>query len=104
MGEGAPVGFQYLDGTYAIKFFDVFGEDYETTPILVNSSCETIIDALEELPNTVIPKGTTECYQDLQYNLDTMSFDLEFHGVPGDLKTLEIDMYLDGARPTVYNV
>ena len=101
---GTEFGGQYLSGTYAIKFYDVFGEDYETTPILVNSSCESIISALEALPNTVVPAGTTECNQVLQGSLDTMSFDLEFHGTPGDLKPIELNLYLDGSRSTVFNV
>jgi len=101
---GAPFGGQYLSGTYAIKFFDVFGEDFETAPLLVNSSCATIVSALEELPNGVIPSGTTECKQSEQYDLDSMIYDLEFHGTPGDLKTIEINMHLDGSRPSVYNV
>lgn len=101
---GAEFGGQYLAGTYAIKFYDVFGEDYETTPLLVNSSCQEIVTALENLPNGVIPYGTTECTQEIQYSLDTMSFDLEFHGTPGDLLPIGINMFLDGSRSSVYNV
>merc|ERR1711988_1532900 len=71
-------GFDGLQGTYAIKFYDVFGEDYETDPILAaqDTTCLEVVAALEALPNTVIP------------------------GNPGYLKPIEIDSMLDGVRPT----
>jgi len=101
---GAPVNYQYLSGTYALKFYDVFGEDYQTTPIMVNSSCADVVSALEALPNTVIPAGTVECAQLNDYLLDSIVYDLEFHGNPGDLKPLEVNIFLDGTRPTIFNV
>jgi len=48
-------------GTWAIRFFDVAGEDWLTAPIPIGSSCEIIVAALEALPNDVIPKGFTVC-------------------------------------------
>jgi len=95
---------QYTDGTYAIKFYDVFGEDYETEPIVVNSTCATIVDALESLPNEVIPSGSVECEQGGNHAADWTVFDLTFKGNPGDLMPVEVNMFLDGSRPSVYNV
>jgi len=73
-----PNAFSFLAGTYAIKFYDVFGEDYETDPIVVDdpltqklvnsqippqefSNCDAIVTALETLPNSVIPVGSVLC-------------------------------------------
>lgn len=92
-----------LAGTYAIKFYDVFGEDYTTTPISVNASCVDIQTALYDLPNTVIPMGSVTCETMLETNTDEIAYDLTFQENPGDLKPIEIDMYLDGSRPTIYN-
>jgi len=92
-----------LAGTYAIKFYDVFGEDYTTSPIVVNASCEVITRALEALPNTVIPAGSVSCETTLESDADEIAYDLTFQENPGDLKPIEIDMHLDGSRPTVYN-
>merc|ERR1712022_54514 len=33
---------------------------------------------------------------------DHITYDLEFHGTPGDLKPIEIDIHRDGSRPSVY--
>jgi hypothetical protein len=105
-------------GTYAIKFYDVFGEDYKTDPILASddTTCLEVVTALESLPNTVIPGGSVFCsdffgnWDDLlgSYNFDTTSknfhmYSLTFTGNPGYLKPIEIDAHLDGQRPTTYS-
>jgi len=95
-------GQRQLDGTYAIKFYDVFGEDWITDPIRTNSTCLEIQTALEGLPNNVIPAGTTECRMQNTADDDHITYDLEFHGTPGDLKPIEIDIHRDGSRPSVY--
>jgi len=92
-----------LAGTYAIKFYDVFGEDYHTDPLLVNSTCEDITTALYELPNDVIAENSITCNMAFEDNTDAIVYDLVFQENPGDLKPLEVDMYLDGSRPTIYN-
>jgi len=48
-------------GYWAIRFFDHSGEDWITTPIAAGASCETVMAALEGLPNEVIPAGSLEC-------------------------------------------
>ena len=63
-----------IEGTYAIKFYDVFGEDYETAPILVSAGCDDIVSSLESLPNTVVPANSVRC-TDLGDYPDTASPD-----------------------------
>jgi len=43
------------NGYWAIRFFDVHGEDWLTNPIKADASCDEVIDALNALPNDVIP-------------------------------------------------
>jgi len=44
------------DGYWAIRFFDAHGEDWLTNPIVARASCDEVIDALNALPNDVIPE------------------------------------------------
>merc|ERR1711998_529964 len=100
-------GFDGLQGTYAIKFYDVFGEDYETDPILAaqDTTCLEVVAALEALPNTVIPGGSVFC-SDYWGQFDELlgsyeyadtneggfhMYSLTFTGNPGYLKPMEID-------------
>merc|ERR1711988_1137044 len=109
-------GFDGLQGTYAIKFYDVFGEDYKTAPIKAaqDTSCLEVVSALEALPNTVIPGGSVFC-SDYWGQFDELlgsyeyadtneggfhMYSLTFTGNPGYLKPIEIDTTLDGVRPT----
>lgn len=106
--ENANLGHDYekngvLAGTYAIKFYDVFGDDFQTKPLSVNSTCDEITTALEELPNSAVPMGSVICSMESNYDADKVVYDLTFQENPGDLKPIEIDMYLDGSRSTVYN-
>jgi len=48
-------------GKWAIRYFDNFGEDWLTEPILAGASCSEVLFALESLPNNVIPAGLTTC-------------------------------------------
>merc|ERR1711916_334140 len=105
---------------FALKFFDVFGEDYETAPIILEdytmehvgnipalqqsnpSSCPSIVEALENLPNQVISPNTVNC-QEQSYGVGYaaqcgVTYSLTFTGNPGYLKQLEVDYYLDGDR------
>merc|ERR1712227_1028067 len=54
-----------LYGTYAIKFYDVFDEDYVTEPITYTATgadaCTSIETALEALPNSIVPQGSVAC-------------------------------------------
>ena len=59
-GSGVTFPADAVSGTYAIKFYDVFGEDYVTAPITVSTvdttagGCSDVVTALEGLPNGVI--------------------------------------------------
>merc|ERR1711985_130573 len=78
----------------------VFGEDYETEPLKIGDSCLEVRNALEGLPNTVIPKDSVRFFS----RTDSTKFDhysLTFRGNPGYLKQLFVDTYLDGDRSTV---
>ena len=112
-----------LTGTFALKFYDVFGEDYITKPIhledYTNShdnnvdidevdSCIDIINALEALPNTVIEPGSIVCEEQahgIGYAAECgITYSLTFTGNPGYLKDVEVDYYLDGtSRATIMN-
>jgi hypothetical protein len=112
-----------LTGTFALKFFDVFGEDYVTKPINLEDytdshennvdkdevhSCKDIINALEALPSTVIEAGSVVCEEQahgIGYAAECgVTYSLTFTGNPGYLKDIEVDYYLDGAsRATIMN-
>jgi len=95
------------DGKFAIVFFDVHGEDYETQPIEVltgvatgapheGTLCEAIQNALVSLPNDVIKCNTlagslddcVTCSADEREDEYTVT--LGFPNNPGYLKPLEI--------------
>jgi len=150
-------------GHWAIRFFDVYGEDWLTPPIAAGASCSDVVAALESLPNNVISPGNTYCSvtskanraentwktYDAQhplaaakpylitYNLSIWEADtptslgelsqytaiqaegssasankattklsgyiyrLKFYGNPGALKQPQIELYLDGKRPSL---
>lgn len=151
-------------GTWAIRFFDIFGEDWLTQPIEAGSNCSQVVAALEALPNNVVPIDTTYCtLESNNYStasnkwsdIDTQSYSerhirhisydlsiweaytsslygelspktaittsynsssgsdvdkmllsgyiyrLKFYGVPGSIREPEIELYLDGSRPSL---
>lgn len=88
-----------LYGTYALKFYDVFGDDFKTKPILTDATCADVVSALEALPNTVIPEDSTVCSSTVTSS--TSTYRLTFTGNPGYMKQLFVDAYLDGDRETV---
>ena len=96
-----------LSGQYAIKFFDVFGDDHITKPLDLaggvagNDVCPEVVASLKALPNGIIPN--VECNMEggdisAGYGFE---YSLTFIANPGVLKQLEIIEHLDGARPTV---
>jgi len=139
-----------ISGTFSLKFYDAHGEDWETTPITIgdvdgdahvatNTQCDFITNALEAIPNDVIPKGSITCHytQDQLLAFDATEhttagvgtgnankawepiapsaartgvteikvhskFILAFPSNPGYLKQPEINMHLDGDRPSLY--
>lgn len=91
-------------GTFGLKFYDVFDEDYVTEPVVFQTAAsaadgelgaadrEGLKNALLGLPNSVIESMTFKHYGDATdaYYLIT------FTGNPGTAKTPEIDLYLNG--------
>lgn len=49
------------DGKWAIRFFDSFGEDWLTEPLVAGASCNDVMRALYNLPNNVIPWESLRC-------------------------------------------
>merc|ERR1740138_1132478 len=97
-----------MAGTYAIKFYDVFGEDWVTEPISATEAtdCQIVVETLEALPNTVIPGGSVMCKQyatgtSAGNDLTRLEYSLTFTGNPGYLKPIVIDKYRDGTRATL---
>jgi hypothetical protein len=105
-----------IKGNYSIIFYDIYGEDWRTDAIKYDASCLEVIDALEKLPNRIIPMNSVRCLKWNNYNAIS-SFDEPFllspnpyYGIkytiafpqnPGYLKQIQIDLYLDGSRPTL---
>lgn len=51
-------------GHWAIRFFDMHGEDWVTGPIAANAPCSEVVAALNALPNNVIPgMDVNQCTQ-----------------------------------------
>ena len=96
-----------LSGKYSIKFYDYTGEDWITNPISISGTgvingkthCESVSEALLELPGEIIP--TIECSQTVISTNKGVEYTLTFTGNPGHLRELELDQYLDGSRSTV---
>jgi hypothetical protein len=102
-------------GNYSIIFYDAHGEDWQTEPIDWDATCETVVAALEGLPNDVIPSGSVRCFKEdgdsalrapiydaTKLNLHNR-YTVAFPGNPGKLKQMEITKHLDGTRPTLYS-
>ena len=105
-----------IKGNYSIVFYDVTGEDWRTNAIKYDASCLDVIDALEKLPNGVIPKNSVRCLKWNNYNAISaadeplllspnpyygIKYTIAFPQNPGKLKQIDLDIYLDGSRPTL---
>jgi hypothetical protein len=119
-----------VSGNYSIIFYDRSGEDWQTGPISIAATCPQVITALEALPNKVVPPGSVLCFQhvastapgdeaDVALNLPVpetiystsdfigadfkayAKYTISFTGNPGKLKQPQINLYLDGSRPTL---
>jgi len=73
-GQGTPG-----TGTWAIRFFDITGEDWVTASIPAWATCAQVQAALEGLPNNVIPAGSTKCSR-TNYNSNEATFALQWTG------------------------
>lgn len=93
-----------LSGKYALRFFDVFGDDHVTEPLDLTPTgsghCVDVVNALLGLPNHVVP--SVECSDLTVINTNEgFEYTLKFIGNPGELRELEIVEHLDGNRPTI---
>jgi hypothetical protein len=93
-----------LAGKYALRFFDVFGDDHVTEPLDLTPTgsghCADVVNALLGLPNHVVP--SVECSDLTVINTNEgFEYTLKFTGNPGELRELEIVEHLDGNRPTI---
>ena len=121
---------EYVYGNYSLIFTDYYGEDWQTGPIDINSNCMAITEALESLPNNVIPEGSVRCFKteeglhnkfaydgsttdslhgstvgDPIYDLNMFivtKYVLAFPANVGKLEPLKVNRHLDGYRPTLY--
>jgi hypothetical protein len=99
-----------ISGNYSLVFYDVYGEDWKTEAIQYDAECPDIIAKLEGLPNDAIPENSILC---LDLDSDDFAVDapagyyyhkavtLVFPGNPGVLRQMEVDIHLDGPRPTL---
>lgn len=113
-----------LYGNYSIIFTDSKNKEWSTIPISWNATCAEVTDALEGIPNKVIPSDSVKCYKsDIPnggrggdgygrgstdaYNGETnyyvyAHYIIAFSKNPGYLKQIKLNKYLDGTRPTLY--
>ena len=108
--DGKEVTGLSITGTYAIKFYDAFGEDYQTDPLAATAGCSEITAALESMANDVVPSGSVVCSEikagagvDVN-SRNKVEYDLTFTENLGDLKPIEINANLDGTRSSVYAI
>jgi len=105
-------GMKGLTGNYSLTFYDWHGQAWYTDPIDSAATCLTVIKALEKLPNGVVPMGTVRCSNSFTlplavstdvptYNI-IRGYTLVFTGNPGKLKPIDLNVRLDGIRPTLY--
>jgi hypothetical protein len=92
-----------VNGTYAIKFYDTYGEDYVTEPIthLPTDYSADIKKALEALPNSVVPLDSVKV--SILQSAVRDEYTITFTKNPGALKQIEVLTNLDGMVPTLFN-
>lgn len=90
------------EGTWRLRYFDVWGEDWVTNPIDFNSTCVDLVAELESLPNDVIDEGTVMCEHKVDGSADLWAkYMLDFTGNPGAHKTPEIVVLDESGRHTL---
>lgn len=61
-------------GTWAIVFYDMHGQKWQTSPLPKGATCTQVLDALKALPNNVIPgMDSTYCTLTSNTNVDPVS-------------------------------
>lgn len=92
-------------GEWAIRFYDIHGEDWVTQPLKAGATCAQVVAALEALPNDVIPKDYTVCTRaktndagDAGYNTPN---ELDFDGVLDNFE--KVASAADEERPITFS-
>lgn len=99
-------------GTWRLRFYDVWGEDWITDPITFNgdpstfaADCTTLVTTLEAIPNDIIDDSTVTCTktsgQDGTTSLYWVKYELKFTGNPGAHKIPEVLVLDDAGRHTL---
>lgn len=78
------LGISGAEGTWRLKLYDVFGEDWITEPLTLNTTCDLLTEELVGIPNDVVDEGTVDCVQDATVTIS--KFLVAFTGNPGYLK------------------
>lgn len=66
-------------GYFSIKVYDHTGQTFNTRPIQAPSTCTEILQALEAIPNRVIPIGQTKCFSTSFSKKNALVNEPEFH-------------------------
>lgn len=93
------VGIATAEGTWRLRFYDVYGEDWVTNPIALHASCADLVTELEALPNDAIDATSATCLLVSAVNIATYS--LSFTGNPGSLRVPEIIILDESGRHTL---
>lgn len=114
----ADKGAVTVTGNYSIIYHDTKGVKWMTKQLDISSGCPEIIDALETIPNDVIPlnsvrclkwtadtvEGSTTVYEpvDTSHRLMHSKFTLAFPDRPGEQKMMDLYTTIDANRNTLY--
>lgn len=92
-------------GTWRLRFYDVWGEDWITDPITFNADCTLLEDTLKAIPNDVISSLAVTCTktsgQDSVTSNYWVKYELKFIGNPGAHRVPEVVVLDDAGRHTL---
>ncbi len=103
-----------LAGHYRIIFRDAYGQSWTTNRVAASAPCVDIVDALEGLPNNVIPLNSVACNSVFNSNpsydpiLDgnmyiKVRYTLSFKKNPGKLQQLDLHFHAGNSKkPTLF--
>jgi len=77
--SGAGGQISVIVGNYSLIFTDHTGEDWETGPIDIRSSCDDLTDIIEALPNNVVPANSVKCFQDTLMNIPDVATGFDWY-------------------------
>jgi len=84
-------------GKWAIVFYDLFGQKWQTKPLLAGASCDDVLAALNELPNDVIPTmSSSHCTLTSRTNANPL--------IGGAWNAATDNMHYTRSRPITYKM